>query len=733
MRRLLPPGPFGLLFLLLLCPAAGRAQSDDGGGAAPADTTEARELISTDGAVSVFTEQRPGEGIEGFWWVYDPDADLKRLLDKDRASEPLDPLLDPFGFELAIPDTIRNLRDSVMVVADSILAERIELEVTFDPKLTSSYTETKDRFVLSNEFTTSYPLVRNGNLQITLNDNQEFNESTKKVQDSRRVNSAFNYAFNPDLVSSFTLNWSDDLQERAGVTDSQSDNVTVGGTLRHTQPVGPLGRLESSGGISIGNRNYRTAQTDGQAGQVQPNWKARLVRDYAGGSTSLDYSGNFGLSTREERREVAALDSTVVDRSDETNFSNTVNAAAGYKWVSGTDLKFTGTVGRDQFQYISQVDSLQGQQETRSREFQDAVLNLTAKPTADVDLKSSVQYHTELTDFKLEDVKTRRTTRRLANLDLTYRSWEGGRWIFKMETSGERRDYRTNQAGDVIKQKASADFLQEITERIDFEAAYIVTLDRFEFDVPLSPSERDLRSQRGTFDVRYNPTPAITSAIRMEVLKTESINLYPPRSGDNDTEHGFTITPNYTWRVGRANFRGDFTADARYKVQDFAENDNTLNRRFALRQSWQQAISGRLSTETQYRWEFSDRGSYNRDPIDRKRRFSRSSESRRQTVEFKILYTVRKGVRTRVEYRHDTDTQYAIQEGEKILGQELPRRQFLYAIDFTKNLAEHVRLDLSFRQTLKNGENVSEVERNFYNIRAGIVYTPFHVDKKEGS
>ena len=68
-------------------------------------------------------------------------------------------------------------------------------------------------------------------------------------------------------------------------------------------------------------------------------------------------------------------------------------------------------------------------------------------------------------------------------------------------------------------------------------------------------------------------------------------------------------------------------------MQDYQEDDNTLNRRFALRQSWQHAFTPKLFTETQYRWEFNDQGSYDPDPVDGKRRYGRSRETRRSTIE----------------------------------------------------------------------------------------------------
>ena len=45
--------------------------------------------------------------------------------------------------------------------------------------------------------------------------------------------------------------------------------------------------------------------------------------------------------------------------------------------------------------------------------------------------------------------------------------------------------------------------------------------------------------------------------------------------------------------------------------------------------------------------------------------------------------------------------------------------------------ADHVRIDLNFAQTLKDGEGIADVERNFYTIVASIVYEPFKRQSEE--
>jgi hypothetical protein len=735
-----------LAALIVLAGAAGALAAESAGGGTGADSTDStgsaaadssaahRTLISTDGAVQVYEELQPGEGIEGFWWEYDAQSDLERLLDDDRRDERLDPITDTFGFDLAIPDTIRALRDSVIAVADSILAERIEVDVVFDPKLTSTYNETKDVYTLKNQLDTAYPLARRGNVTVAVTNSNEFNESTGKIKDDRSVNTAFNYKYSEAIVSTLSLNWNKGLQERDNVTESKSDAVSVSSGIRNTRDVGLLGELETKVGMAYNQRDYESATTVGHAGELKPDWKVRLARSFPGGSSTLDYTGNRGTSRREETRTQVVVDSTgatslveMLDESDETNSSNRVSLGANYKpGVAKTDIQFQSKLSRDRFQYLSQVDSLQGRQETRSREAESAALTVKSTPHPNLDVTAKGEIDGGKTAYALENGRTTRTLDRSGNLEATARPWGGARWIFKLRGSAERRDYRTAQTGDVKKRQGSIDFRQEVTEHVDFEGAFFVSLDRFEFDdTDANPNDRDLRTRRGTFTVRYNPFSALTSSVRMELRQFESIYVNRLKSGDNNTDHGFLITPQYSWKIGSANLSGDFTADARYKVQDFKNDSNTLNRTFTVRQKWQQQFTERLSTEVQYRWDFNDQGSYNRSEADGKRRFARALETRRSTLETKIRYQVLPGLLTGVEYRKDEDSQYDVRAGAHELRRELPRRQFLYRVEIKRKILPHVSLDVRFSQTLKGGPNLSEVQRDYYNIRAQLQYEPF--------
>ncbi|MGQ0720375.1 MAG: hypothetical protein ACT4PE_02235 [Candidatus Eiseniibacteriota bacterium] len=698
-------------------------------GAAADSAVVARTLVSTDGAIAAFEEAVPGEGIKGFWWEYDAAADLARLLDENRREERLEPIVDPFGFELAIPDTILALRDSVSAVADSILAERIDIAVSFDPKFTSTYDERKDQYVLKNEFTTSYPVVTNGTLTVDFGNSNEYNESTGKVKDGRRVSSTFTYLFQEHLASTFSVNWNEDRQERERVVDADTDGLTVSGQLRETRAVGLLGDMEAGAGLSVNRQRYTTSTTDGESGNLTPDWRLKLTRAYTGGTATMDYTGSGGVSSREERRTlptgVAGVDSTIVDESDDTNINNTVNLGGNYKFEDGTELRLQSSYNREQVQYLSQADSLRGQQESRVRDSRTGTLSLTTKPVEGLEVRANADYSLNDNDYRLTKTLSSNTSAKSADTDISYEPWEGGRWTFKMERSAERRDYQTPTSGDVSKQQGSVDFKQKITTNVDFDAAYFVSLDRFEFDDPLANVDRDVRTQRGTFTVRYNPAKAVTSAITMQVRKTEFVNIHPVQAANNNTDHGYTINPMYTWRLGAASLSGDVSVDARYKVQDFQDDANTLVRRLTARQKWQQALSSRLSTEVQYRWEFSDQGSYNRSELDGRRRYGRSREIIRSTVEAKLRYDVGKGFGVRVEYRTDEDDSYSVSGDDRELQTELPRRQLLYAADYRRDLLRHVHVDVNFSQTLKNGEGVTDVERNYYTIIASIVYQPF--------
>jgi hypothetical protein len=716
--------------------------AEDEGGGAPADSASApaapdsavtRKFLSTDGSVRVYEEAVPGEGIEGFWWEYDSQADLARLLDKERRDQPLDPLTDAFGFQITMPESIRTLRDSVTAVADSIRAQTIEITSSFNPKLKTTYTEQKDVYRLQNELDTSIPFIGGGTVITRVTDGNEFNESTRKVKDDRTLSSTFNFRYREGTTASFTLSRDDREQKRDTTLESKSGNTALTGQVRFKQDVPVVGSLESSVGLTFSRNSYETRLTDGKTDQLSPKWGIKVSRPVGGNKFGIDYSGNLSRGDREEVRTFDTVDSlgqpvTVKDTTSTTdeNLRNKVTASLDAEFDADTKLKLTSGYTVNRQQYISQVDSLSGRQETRTTSEQNVRANLTSKPIEALEVRANAQVRRSERDFDLETVRFSRTLTRSADLDMNYKPWEGARFTVKMERRHEDQDYRTRQAGTVETQKGQIDYRQSILQNVEFQGGYFISLDVHAFDdKEANDNDRDLRTQRGTFTVRYNPWTTFGGSLKMEVRQQESINIDPRKSPDNKTDYTYLITPSYNLRIGKANINGEFTADAKYAVFDFQEDRNNLRRRFSTRQRWQHAFTTRLSTELLGSYEFSDEGAYRKNEFDGRRLFIRSREVRRFNVEARVLYNPLSGIRTQVTYRRYGDDQYVVDEGERTLTSEPRTQEISTGVQLKKSIVKHIRLDLNFSQTQKSGDRVSDFEKRFYTIRAGIEYQPF--------
>jgi hypothetical protein len=724
--------------LLLLLGLAGRPVAAQEGGtppdsaAAPADST-ARELISTDGSVSVFKEARPGEGIEGYWWEYDPFTDLQRLTDTRLREQPLDPILDPFGFQLIIPDTIRALRDSVRAVADSVISARIEINTTFDPKLRSTYRELKDAYEFSNKIDAAFPLTRRGNVVVTVDDQNRYNSSTKRADDGLNLASNFNYNVSASTRSTLALNFEDNQLERDGVEESNSQNKGLTGRILVNRPVAGGFTLDTGVGLGLSQRTYTTLVTDGKATQLSPNWSLKTTRQLPGGTLGFDYTGDYGRARRREVRTFTQADSTgtlrEVTETTETkddNFSN--RGGANFYWTFNQDwnTRLTGNLSQDRFQYISQADSVQGQQETRVRAAQDVTWNLVGKPVQKFEVKTNVAWRRNQTEYDLEAGRFARTTTRSGKADLIYDPWSTGRFKATFDRSLENRDYLTAQAGLVDKKSIIADWRQDVTPRIELTSAYTLRLDSYQFDDPeANTGDRDLRTQRGTFTVRYNPMSVLSTSVKMDIRKDESVNIHPSRSGDNKTDYVYIVTPGYSIRLGAATINGDFTANARYNVFDFDENRNSLTRRFSTQQRWQQKVNERVSSELLFTYEFSDEGSYRPSPVDGIRRYSRSREIFRYRLDTSLLYNPWSWLRLRATYRTDGDDQYSVNMNERQQTTELRTYELSFGASVKRRILKTIQINLEITQSQKEGDRVSDVDRNFYNIRATLEYQPF--------
>lgn len=703
---------------------------------APADATVDRTLISTDGAVSVYEEREPGEGIEGFWWEYDGPSDLARLLDKDERATPLEPLRDPFGFELVIPDTIRALRDSVTVVADSILASRIELETSFDPKLKSEYKERKDQFELVNEVLSPIPISGKATLSTKVTDRSSFNESTRKVIDSQDVNATLTFKASELITSTLGVTRNSSEQRRDRTLENDSGVTTFNGRAQAVLEAGTLGTVQLNAGGAYSQRNYETPATDGERTSLTPSWGISVNRPLPAGNVSLDYSGSLGRgSTAETRPEVITLpdSSTVVDTvrtsSDDADRSDQISFASSYDLRENWTLRANADLGQDQTQYLSQVDSLVGQQETRSGGNNSGRLRLEAEPWEALSLRGGVNVSSRETRYDLERNRNNRTGTQAADAEVKYDPWTGGDVTVKLDRQHEDRDFESDRAGTVDKQSASFDYKQKILT-IDFNAGYFISLDSYAFDVENS-GERDLFQQRATFTVRHTPVTNLNASVKFETREQRSININRINSAQNKTDYTYLITPKYTYKVGSASFQGEFSADARYSVFDFDEEKNFLTRTFGTRQRWQHAFSERFSTDVLATYDLSDEGSFSRSLVDGVRRYVRSREVRRYRLESSLLYTPRPGVRARFSYRRDGDDQYGIRTGEKRLLSESRTQELTAGLGIKRKVMRTIDLDLDVSHTQKNGDRVTELDKNYFVIRAALEYRPFKKPDKD--
>ncbi len=722
--------------------------AQDGGGATPADSAAAagRKRIDSSGAITVYQEAFPGEGIEGFYWTFDPRAELDRLLDKDRRDQPLEPIRDAFGFELMVPDTIRALRDSVRVVADSILAVTIEVGRGFDPRYRSSYIEQKDDFQLNHDFDTSYLLSRAASLSLVVGDQNAFNASTHKQRDDRTVTTALNYRFSERINSSLSIGRSDNRQQRvatepgeADVLESDADNTSADLRFQGSRPANVVagvlvGDLNFGLGMSANRRNYQSATVLGKTEQISPNWNLKLARSHRRGKSSFDYTGDLGRARSQEESLVDSIAVATLPTRD-FNFNNRFNGSVEQDFAWTTKVRLNGGLSRNRFQYLSQADTLRGLQETRQQSGSSLNATVDSKPTSRISIKGAADYSKSETKYDLERRRFSQTISKGADAEVAYDAWTGAKITVQVERSLEDRNYLTNQAGRVANRRASIGYTQKLMKNVNFEAGYFVKLDSFLFDAfDENKGDRDLLLERTNFKINYAPFTSLTTGLRMETRKSESVNIHPDKSPDNKTDEAFIIEPSYTLRLGQANIQGDFTADATYSVFDFKEASNFLLRRFATRQKWQQAITPRLSTEFIVTYDLSDEGSYVRKG-EGSRVFAKSRETRRHKESLDLRYSPRPWLRANVLYRQESDDQFSIRSvtRQKDRTSERDIYELSGGVNVKKRLTKHVLLDLNYSLTSKRGDRISEVERKFYNVRASIEYQPFKKKSDEGS
>lgn len=746
--RTMLPVALAALLALFSVPAAGQEGTGDGGSdesaAAAGDSTQAsgpeRKFLSSDGAIFVFEELRPGEGINGFWWEYDAAADLQRLLDEDRRNRPLDPLTDAFGFEVFAPESILALRDSVRAVADSILAKRVEILTRFDPKLTSRYVENRDTFEFVNELASPIPLA-GGTLQASLTNTDSFNESTRKVKDGRNLNAAFNRRYISGITTSLSLGRNDEQQRRDATLESRSDGTSLAGRLLAERQLGAIGQGGAEIGLSATQTHYETEQTDGESRLFAPSWALRLKRPFGATQASLDYEGRTERGNRAEERDFPVLDdqgNPVLDElgrpvterrrteTEDRNFMNKLDFGANGDLAGSWKYRLNGSGVRDQMQYIAQADSVAGRQETRTNDTGSVNAHVEGDVWDGLEMKLDGRVAMITYDYEVETAKFSETRSRSADSEILWTPRDGSRVTVKLGRERERRDLLTAQAGIVDKESAGLNWKQDITAKVDITANYDITLDSFVYDdKEANTGDRDLRNQRGVFTIRYGVTKGLDTSVRMDLRKNQTINVNPQKSRENKTDYTYLVNPTYTLRFGGNSINGEFNADARYAVYDFDEDRNFLNRRFSTRQRWQRAWTERVSSEILATYEMLDEGAYRPSEVDGVRRFAKSRETRRSRLETTLLYNPRSWLRARVTFRRDAEDQFAVESAGKERTGEYLTDELTFGCNAKKKFLKAIQLDLDASWSQKQGDRVTDVDRNFYVIRASLVYQPF--------
>jgi hypothetical protein len=188
-----------------------------------------------------------------------------------------------------------------------------------------------------------------------------------------------------------------------------------------------LGDLDLGIGVSTSRRNYENRALDGQSELLTPDWNAKLRSTVAGGKVDLSYTGNAQKGTREETRTITELDSEgnviasrdTTDSTSDSNSKNRLNLTIDRKFEKAT-MTITGGAGKDRFQFISQLDSLAGQQETRTQSDQTARVRLDVTPREGLKFVMDGSVSENESDYLLDRGRFTQTSKRDANADITY-------------------------------------------------------------------------------------------------------------------------------------------------------------------------------------------------------------------------------------------------------------------------------------------------------------------------
>ena len=424
-------------------------------------------------------------------------------------------------------------------------------------------------------------------------------------------------------------------------------------------------------------------------------------------STSFSYTGNHSLLDSEQGNL----------RSKDESIGHDLSGHIDYDWQAH---RFAVDVRR-----ATGTQQYPKQEQTEHKEREDE----STAVTADLELfeglgaKLSFSYSRKQQYYRVEPTRNSDIAARGVKAHITY---DLGETSFKTDLSSDRKrndtfDVRT---GDNYTHTLSASLAHTFTEGLDVSIRGRMSLLSVHYDdSEANDKDRDLFDREATLTVNYKMRKDITTGLVVRVRDDQLIYIRRSRTGDNKTTQKFAIEPfirkTFSPRFG-ASQKYQLSADYTFYRYDTDANFLIRNMSIITGLNWKPFNPLELGLE--HTWRVQDEGSYSKDEYGVEG-YGRSSERIDQKFGITLGYKIGDLISIEVRQNLGVQNKWKIEEDGKTPVLDKFDTSIVGRASTEYSLPDGTALKISIARTHRNATNISERQREVWNISANLSRT----------
>jgi hypothetical protein len=633
----------------------------------------------------------------------------------------------PFGGRFAplVPDLLaadEGVADSLRAGADSLVAQEPpedegrqaqalalseERIWQVHPRYTAKISRRKDvtnwdsKIVLNKDLSDKISLNLSGSL--VTRENTTLNRSDA----SDGTSAALRYKLNNNV--SFSMNYtgtvsafSSDLNATKSADKKKNEDLTISSELSKRLFDAVDLSLRAVAGSTANSfaavSNQGRKQDLSASVSFQPSQALKVSATYTGNRMFLDSKVDSGQG--------------VVLRTEDLTFAENISVNATYDMLPGIRLGVDLSDGDDQRQH---PDPERTGQETESKSSRNASVTSSFSMIKRLTWDMAVRFDRSESAYKLREKSNNKTSGATLNGNAKIVAWRGATVNLSGAREVSRDEYRTADTGDNVHKSLSAKLSQDLGPKADLTLSAVSDLIRVVYDdKDKNPRDRDRLSNRISMDLTYLPFEAVSTRVGGEFSQEQSIYVKSASSANNKTTTRYRVTGSYDLKtIRQIKVSQTYEIGAVYGEYEFEEENNSLIRNSNISTGFKVPITPGVALDLGHTYRYQDQGSYNKHGS--RGSYGRSAGNQSNTLSIGTGYTIRK-VRLSMRQAYYFQDNWDYKNGKKVFKSGNRSVEISGRAGFKYSLKDRTNFSFSVEQTRKEGTNVSETTKRFWNM-----------------